>query len=126
MSQPEPTPEIRYTTPSGDIRLLRLEGMEACRRNGDGGQVRISTRTMDDRVEVHIEDNGPGTSREGLARLFDPGFQIAKGRIATGNWSLFTARQVIRGQGGEIRVSSAPGKGTSFVVSLPVKRLPAG
>jgi len=115
----------RQSLTSAFSSLIRY-AMEACRRNGDSGQVRISTRTMDDRVEVHIEDNGPGTSREGLARLFDPGFQIAKGRIATGNWSLFTARQVIRDQGGEIRVSSVPGKGTSFVVSLPVKRLPAG
>ncbi len=49
------------------------------------------------------------------------GFQIAEGRISAGNWSLFTARQVVQEQGGEIRVSSEPGKGTAFVVSLPSK-----
>jgi signal transduction histidine kinase len=101
--------------------LLRY-AMEGCQQNPDGGKIEISTHAQGDRVEIRLQDDGRGMPPEDVARLFDPAFQIAEGRISAGNWSLFTARQVVQEQGGEILVSSEPGKGTTFVVSLPSKR----
>jgi signal transduction histidine kinase len=99
--------------------LLRY-AMEACQQRADGdGRIQLSIGSRGEMVEVRIEDNGGGIPPDELARLFDPGFQIAEGRVSTGNWSLFTARQVIQEQGGEIRVSSEIGKGTTFLVTLP-------
>jgi signal transduction histidine kinase len=108
----------RQTLTTALSSLFRY-AVEAARRKGEGGEVRLFPRSVEDRIEVHIEDNGGGLSEESLSRLFDPGFQIAKGRVAAGNWTLFSARQAIRDQGGEIDVSSVIGKGTTFVVSLP-------
>jgi signal transduction histidine kinase len=101
--------------------LLRY-AMEGCQQNPDGRKIEISTHAQGDRVEIRLQDDGRGMPPEDVARLFDPAFQIAEGRISAGNWSLFTARQVVQEQGGEILVSSEPGKGTTFVVSLPSKR----
>ena len=112
----------RQTLTTALSSLFRY-AVEAARQKGEGGEVRLFPRSVEDRIEVHIEDNGGGMSEESLSRLFDPGFQIAKGRVAAGNWTLFAARQAIRDQGGEIDVSSVVGKGTTFVVSLP--RTPA-
>lgn len=50
--------------------------------------------------------------------IFDPAFEEMRGRIAAANWGLFMARQVIRENGGEMRLE----KGRGFVVSLPVPR----
>ncbi|MBI3471043.1 MAG: PAS domain-containing sensor histidine kinase, partial [Candidatus Solibacter usitatus] len=49
----------------------------------------------------------------------DPGFKVSAGRMASGNWSLFHARQVVREQGGEIQIQSEQGKGTTVSVVLP-------
>ncbi|HEX9724160.1 MAG TPA: FHA domain-containing protein [Vicinamibacteria bacterium] len=112
----------RQTLTTALSSLFRF-AVEAARRKGESGEVRLFPRSIEDRLEVHIEDNGGGMPEEKLARLFDPGFQIASGRVAAGNWTLFAARQAILDQGGEIRVSNVVGRGTTFVVSLP--RTPA-
>jgi signal transduction histidine kinase len=53
--------------------------------------------------------------------LFDPAaFHVSAGRVAAGNWSLFSCRQIIREHGGEIDVQSEESKGTTVVVTLPV------
>ena len=40
-------------------------------------------------------------------------------RVSTGNWSMFSARQIVREHGGEIYIESEPGRGTRVSVSLP-------
>ncbi|MEE9264600.1 MAG: ATP-binding protein, partial [Vicinamibacteria bacterium] len=100
--------------------LLRYAS-EACRENEGVGKVAVSTEAPSERIEVRIQNNGNGLAPDEVGRLFDPAFQIADGRISAGNWSLFTARQVIQELGGEIRVVSDLGKGTTFVVTLPTK-----
>lgn len=113
----------RQTLTTAISSLFRYAA-EAARRTGEGGEVRLFPRSIEDRLEVHIEDNGEGMSADRLSGLFDPGFQIARGRVAAGNWTLFAARQAIQHQGGEIRVQSELGKGTTFVVSLPRTPVP--
>lgn len=86
--------------------------------NGSG-HIRVSTKNSDSQVEVRIWDNGRGLRPEELATVFDPGFKISGGRVSTGNWSLFSARQIVREHGGDIRIESAEGKGTTVSVILP-------
>jgi two-component system NtrC family sensor kinase len=83
------------------------------------GRVVLSTRCLDGRMEVRIEDTGRGIPQEDLAVLFEPGFHMRHGRVATGHWGLFGARQVIREHGGELEVRSRPGKGTQVRIELP-------
>ncbi|HXG34595.1 MAG TPA: HAMP domain-containing sensor histidine kinase [Bryobacteraceae bacterium] len=83
------------------------------------GRVVLSTRCLNGRMEVRIEDNGRGIAQEDLAVLFEPGFHMRHGRVATGHWGLFGARQVIREHGGELEVRSEPGKGTLVRIELP-------
>lgn len=47
------------------------------------------------------------------------GFHLRRGRVATGHWGLFGARQVIREHGGRREVRSEPGKGTEVRIELP-------
>ncbi len=86
--------------------------------NGDG-RIGIATRWQDSSVEVTVSDNGRGMTAEEAGNIFDPSFKVSEGRVASGNWSLFNTRQIIYEHGGEIRVDTAAGKGTSIHVLLP-------
>ena len=88
--------------------------------DGDG-RIRISSTVQDARVEVRIEDDGRGISSERLAHIFDPVFNVADSRVSTGNWSLFTSRQFIKNHGGELRIKSLAGEGTTVIIYLPCK-----
>lgn len=91
--------------------------------NGDG-VIRIASRVKGVDVEVEIRDSGKGVPPAELANIFDPGFKVADGRVATGNWSMFSSRQVVREHGGEIRIESRVGEGTTVWVTLPVGAVP--
>jgi signal transduction histidine kinase len=87
--------------------------------NGDG-RVDISTRLRELEVEVTIRDNGRGMTPQEADTMFEPQFKVAGSRVATGNWSLFNARQIVYEHGGTISVETAPGGGTAVHVVLPV------
>lgn len=87
--------------------------------NGDGS-IAIRTRGRDGEVEVTIRDNGRGMSSEEAETIFDPSFKVAAGRVASGNWSLFSSRQIVYEHGGAIRLETAPGQGTAMHVTLPL------
>jgi signal transduction histidine kinase len=87
--------------------------------NGDG-RVLVSTRQNGSEIQIDVEDNGRGMSPREAETIFDPGFRIAAGRVASGNWSMFSSRQIVREHGGEIRIASTQGKGTRVTITLPV------
>jgi signal transduction histidine kinase len=84
------------------------------------GRIAVSTALHDSRLELKIEDNGCGISAERLAHIFDPRFQEADGRVSTGNWSLFTSRQYMIEHGGDLRIQSREGKGTTVCLTLRI------
>lgn len=81
------------------------------------GHVVVSTWLRDPCVEVRIGYNGRGMPAEGLASIFEPGFEISESRV-TGNWNLFHCRQILLEHGGDIRIDSEAGNGTTVVVTL--------
>jgi signal transduction histidine kinase len=83
------------------------------------GRIAISTQRRDAVLEVKIQDNGHGIPAGQLAHIFDPRFEEAGGRVATGNWSLFMSRQYIKEHGGDIGIQSLEGKGTTVWLTLP-------
>ncbi len=84
-----------------------------------GGSLHFSTRTVENGfVEIELADSGVGMTEEVLARIFDP-FFTTRGVEGTG-LGLSVSWSIVQRHGGSIRVSSAPGQGTRFVVSLPV------
>lgn len=77
--------------------------------NGSGGH-----------VIVNISDTGAGISEEDQGRIFDPFFTTKPAGKGTG-LGLAVSYGIIRDHGGEIRVSSSPGKGSTFTLVLPVE-----
>ena len=90
-----------------------------------GGELLVETRRRDDSVEIRVTDTGPGIPRETLDRIWQPFFSTKQGGTGLG---LPTTRRMIEEMGGEVRVVSEVGRGTRFILTLPVlpKQLPAG
>jgi signal transduction histidine kinase len=90
-----------------------------------GGQVLIRASVKDPAtVEVSLRDNGKGIAPKDLPHIFDPAFKESGGRISSSNWTLFSSRQLVRENGGDIHIESRPGEGTCVRVSLPLHAVP--
>ncbi len=84
-----------------------------------GGDLRITTRAVGNRVQAIFADSGLGISPENLKRIFDPFFTTKEVGKGTG-LGLSVSHGIVESHGGKIEADSQMGKGTTFVVSLPV------
>jgi PAS domain S-box-containing protein len=84
----------------------------------DSNEVRITTRAGLGEVVVEISDSGKGIPAEIRARLFDPFFTTKPLGVGTG-LGLFVCQNIVTAAGGQISVESAPGRGSTFRVTLP-------
>lgn len=86
----------------------------------DGGRLVVSTRPCKEGacVEFAVTDTGKGIAPEHLPHVFDPFFST-KGEGGTG-LGLSVSYGIVKNHGGDIRVDSRPGAGTTFTVELPV------
>jgi two-component system, NtrC family, sensor histidine kinase KinB len=85
-----------------------------------GGSVRLSARRDGDGVRVEVCDTGRGIPREHLPRLFEKFYRIpGASRPGGAGLGLAIVREIITAHGGRVDVSSQPGKGTTFTISLP-------
>lgn len=73
-----------------------------------------------DRVTIHIRDEGEGISQENLLRIFDPFFTTKKLGRGSG-LGLPICYGIIKSHGGDIKVTSEPGRGSTFSLSLPLQ-----
>jgi len=82
-----------------------------------GAEVTVRATTADTRVAIEIEDHGRGIAASDLERIFDPFFTTRPDGTGLG---LAIVHKVVRAHGGEMRVRSTPGEGSTFTVLLPV------
>ncbi len=87
-----------------------------------GGELRTSTRLLADEsaVEIRVSDTGHGISGEDLERVFDPFFTTKEAGKGTG-LGLAVIYGIIDRHNGTINVESEIGKGTTFIIKLPVE-----
>ncbi|MEP7374742.1 MAG: ATP-binding protein, partial [Chitinophagaceae bacterium] len=86
--------------------------------------IAVSTKRMDDRsgnyrIEISVGDNGNGISQKVLDKIFQPFFTTKPTGQGTG-LGLSLSYDIIKAHGGEIKVETKEGKGTSFIIQLPV------
>lgn len=90
----------------------------AVRYSGDRPVV-VRARERDDQVTIRISDHGPGISPADQARIFEPFYRGAQTEHAGSGLGLAIARGFVETNGGQIRVESAAGRGSVFVIEIP-------
>jgi two-component system, NtrC family, sensor histidine kinase HydH len=83
---------------------------------GTDGTVTVEARRKDEHLCFSISDTGPGIAKETLSKIFDPYFSTKPDGTGIG---MSIAQQIIAEHGGTIDVDSAPGRGTTFTLTIP-------
>jgi len=84
------------------------------------GIIRVSTRRQGEWVEIRIADTGPGISEEIRCKIFDPFFTTQEVGKGTGQGLAIAHAVVVEKHGGAMTVETGMGKGTTFLISLPL------
>jgi PAS domain S-box-containing protein len=86
-----------------------------------GGRITLRATAEDHYVLFSVSDTGPGIDEAERERLFDRYWQAQRlGRRGGAGLGLAISRGIVDAHGGEIRVRSEPGKGSTFTFTLPV------
>jgi two-component system NtrC family sensor kinase len=85
----------------------------------ESGEIRIATRTENDRIVIEISDTGCGIPEESLGEIFNPFFTTKEVGKGTG-LGLSISYAIIEKHNGHIEVRSEVGKGTTFMIFLPI------
>jgi two-component system, NtrC family, nitrogen regulation sensor histidine kinase NtrY len=86
----------------------------------EDGKILVATRHASDRVELTIEDNGPGVPSDIRDRVFTPYFTTKHAKGGTG-LGLAIVHRIISDHGGRILISEAPAGGARITVELPLR-----
>ena len=104
-------------------RILVNIAVNAIKFSPEHSQVIIKAAgTLDRGVEISVTDQGPGLSGDDLKTIFDRFTQVGVGAKASAKGfglGLSIAKDLTRLNFGEIRIESTPGKGSSFLFTLP-------
>ncbi len=120
-----PTPVVGRWDPLRMAQLISNLLSNAC-KYGSGKPIEVSVEPLDERARLTVSDHGIGIPTADLERIFQPFERAVSFRHYGGlGLGLYITRQVVEAHGGSIQVQSELGRGSTFVVELPLAR-PAG
>ncbi|MBN2537071.1 PAS domain-containing protein [candidate division WOR-3 bacterium] len=94
----------------------------AIRYTPSAGRVRVSGREDGGRLELVVEDNGPGLSAEEVGRVFDDFYRGANRSAGSTGLGLAVVKLMVEAHGGEVWCDSEPGRGSRFGLRVPLRR----
>jgi len=98
---------------------------EAGREQAPGkGAIAIRTRSLPGWAEIRVEDNGTGIPERIRSRVFDPFFTTREVGQGIGQGLTIAHAIIVTSHQGTIRFETEPGRGTTFIVRLPVAAAP--
>jgi signal transduction histidine kinase len=111
----------------GDEKRLRqaftniiLNGCQAIPDSRDDGIVRVGINENEKNVDISVTDNGDGIPPEDITRIFEPFFST---KTIGAGLGLAITRKIIEDHYGKIVVDSTFKKGTTFKITLPIKKM---
>jgi signal transduction histidine kinase/HD-like signal output (HDOD) protein len=115
------------------INLVKNAAEALNSSRGKGGKITITTRFLQDsskimidekkripgNIEIEIADNGPGIDEKVKEKLFEP-YTTTKSRTSNSGLGLSIVHSIVKELNGKIVCETKQGKGTSFIITLPV------
>ena len=80
----------------------------------------VRSKRVDSKIQIDVEDNGPGIPDEIKSKILQPFFTTKKGTQGTG-LGLSITNDIIKAHGGELRIESKITEGSTFIVLLPME-----
>ena len=113
----------RYRCDEGLLRQVLVNLVDnALKYSPDGGQVEVRLEDGSDLVRIEVRDEGLGIAPSEQERIFEKFYRLdaemTRG-VGGSGLGLHIVREIVEQMGGTISVRSAPGKGSTFTVSLP-------
>ncbi|MBX7226503.1 MAG: HAMP domain-containing histidine kinase [Chitinophagales bacterium] len=87
--------------------------------------IRISTENKRKTIIITIADNGKGIKKDGLRHIFDKFYRVPSGNVHDVKGfgiGLYYVKQIVDKHKGKIKAESTLGKGTTFIIQLPIKK----
>ncbi|MCK4548404.1 MAG: PAS domain-containing protein [Candidatus Eisenbacteria sp.] len=119
---PDPAPPMQLDKSLISVALVNLVG-NALKYTPSGGTVDVSAKAEGSSFFIRVRDTGPGIKEEDLLHIFDKFYRSSNEDIRQRPGSglgLALAQQIAFIHGGEITVTSTPGEGAEFCLTLPV------
>jgi signal transduction histidine kinase len=86
-----------------------------------GGHVTLAARRIEDQVEISVRDTGVGISVDDQAKVFEEFYQVGSGKTQEGTGlGLSLTRRLVELHGGQLRLESELGAGSTFSFTLPL------
>ncbi len=94
---------------------------EKSKQQGEGFEpaVSVTTKKVNDKVEISVKDNGNGIPQKVVDKIFQPFFTTKPTGQGTG-LGLSLSYDIVKAHGGEIKVESKDGEGSEFIIQIPV------
>lgn len=95
----------------------------AIKYNSDNGSVYVRAWKSEGRTVISVRDTGIGIARQHLSRIFERFYRVDKGRsrnMGGTGLGLSIVKHIVNLYNGDINVDSESGKGTEFIIQLPV------
>ncbi|HEY7373859.1 MAG TPA: HAMP domain-containing sensor histidine kinase [Polyangia bacterium] len=115
-------PAVRMDEGAMTLVLLNLVD-NAVKYAGDGGEVSVQLRRVPGAVALSIADRGSGIAHDDQRRIFERFYRAENARVRNVRGSgigLALVKHIAEAHGGRVEVESAPGRGSTFTVYVPV------
>lgn len=113
---------------NGDDELLKRMMLNlldnAVKYTPEGGEISVALARQNGDAQIEVRDTGIGIPRAEHARIFDRFYRVDKARsraLGGAGLGLSIVRWIVEVHGGKVEVNSAPGRGSKFIVRLPLK-----
>ena len=110
-------PEVSMD-PTAIAQVITNLVVNAAQAAKEGGRVSLRARAGANRIEILVEDNGPGIAAGDFSRLFEPFFTTKPPGVGTG-LGLAVSRGIVEVHQGTLMAENIPGSGARFTLSLP-------
>ena len=107
---------------SGEMQQIFLNIIRNAVQAMEGkGELFVSTKNLQDKIQIEIRDNGPGIPSGYIAKIFDPFFTTKEQGKGSG-LGLNIVHKLVEKYNGDIKVESKVGEGAQFVITFPVQQ----